>query len=166
MAAPTYSNIGDHTETVQVDFDPDRITYAELLSIFWRSHRPTQRSWSQQYKNAIFYHDDDQKKLAIESKNSLEQKFSRSIATDVAPLRSFTMAEDYHQKYILKSHDELKNEIARIYTRHRDIVDSTAAARLNGYAGHNGSREQLSMEIESLGLSAEGKKALIDLIRK
>ena len=83
----------------------------------------------------------------------------------MAPLRSFTMAEDYHQKYILKHHDKLKNEMSRIYPLHRDFVDSTAVARLNGYAGGNGSRDQLSREIESLGLSAEGKKVLAEVGR-
>lgn len=75
------------------------------------------------------------------------------------------MAEDYHQKYILKNHGKLKKEMSRIYPLHRDFVDSTAVARLNGYVGGNGSRDQLSREIESLGLSAEGKKVLAEVGR-
>jgi len=60
MEGPSYGKMGDHAETVQVDFDPGRITYAQLLKIFWASHRPTSRNWSRQYMNAIFYHDDEQ----------------------------------------------------------------------------------------------------------
>jgi len=100
------------------------------------------------------------------SKAAVEQKIDRTVKTEVVPLRSFTMAEDYHQKYILKQHDDLKNEMSRIYPHHRDFVNSTAVTRLNGYAGGHGSRDQLSREIGSLGLSAEGKEALAELIRR
>ena len=81
-------------------------------------------------------------------------------------LQSFTMAENYHQKYILKRHSDLKNEMSRIYPRHQEFVDSTAVARLNGYAGGHGTKDRLSREIESLGLSAEGKKVLTEVVRK
>ncbi len=165
LESPTYHHIGDHTETVQVDYDPRRITYTQLLDIFWKSHRPTSRSWSRQYMNAIFYHSDQQRQLALASKTAVAQKIVGSIQTEVVPLRSFTMAEDYHQKYILKSHGPLENEMSRIYSRHRDFVDSTAVARLNGYAGGYGTKAQLHREIDSLGLSDKGKKVLYDLVR-
>jgi peptide-methionine (S)-S-oxide reductase len=165
MDAPSYSNIGDHTETVQVDYDPKRITYAQLLDIFWKSHRPISRSWSRQYMNAVFYHNEQQRRLAMASKTAMAKKIGRTVKTEVVPIQSFTMAEDYHQKYILKRNHDLKNEMSRIYPRHRDFVDSTAVARLNGYAGKHGTKDQLSREIESLGLSAEGKKVLTEVVR-
>lgn len=165
-AAPNYSGIGDHTETVQVDYDPEHITYARLLNIFWKSHQPTNRSRSRQYMHAVFYHNEQQRQLAMASKTALEQKIEHTVKTEVVPLRSFTMAEDYHQKYILKRHYGLKNEMSLIYTHHRDFVDSTAVARLNGYAGGHGTKDQLSREIESLGLSAEGKKVLTEVVRR
>lgn len=165
MDAPNYSNIGDHTETVRVDYDPKRITYARLLDIFWKIHRPTKRSWSRQYMNAIFYHNEQQHQAAMASKTAMAQKIGRTVKTEVVPLRSFTMAEDYHQKYILKRHSDLKNKMSRIYPHHQDFVDSTAVARLNGYAGKHGTKDQLSREIESLGLSAEGKRVLTEVVR-
>jgi len=165
-AAPTYRSMGDHTETAQVDYDPDRISYARLLDIFWKSHQPTGKSWSRQYMNAVFYHDEAQHRIAMASKDAVEKKIRHTVKTEVVPLRSFTMAEDYHQKYILKHHDKLKNEMSRIYPLHRDFVDSTAVARLNGYAGGNGSTDQLSREIESLGLSGEGRKVLAEVVRR
>jgi peptide-methionine (S)-S-oxide reductase len=166
IQAPNYSNIGDHTETVQVDYDPRLITYDQLLGIFWESHQPTTRSWSRQYMNAVFYHNEQQRQMAIASKTAVAQKIGSTVKTEVVPLRSFTMAEDYHQKYILSRHYDLKNEMTRVYPRHQDFVDSTAVARLNGYAGGYGTRDQLSQEIESLGLSAEGKKVLTDIVRR
>ena len=163
--APTYRKMGDHTETVQLDYDPQRITYNELLDIFWESHRPTRSNWSTQYKNVIFYHNDQQHKLAMASKAALEKKIGKTIKTEVAPLNSFTMAEDYHQKYILKGH-QLSKEMLRLYPRHTDFVSSTAVARLNGYLGRNGNKEQLGREIDRLGLSSDGKKTLREMVRR
>ena len=163
---PDYGHIGDHTETVQVDFDPQRITYNGLLDIFWQSHKPSGRSWSGQYKNAVFYHDDRQRQLATDSKAAVEKKIGRGVKTEVAPLRTFTMAEDYHQKYILKQHYELDAEMSRIYPLHRDFVHSTAVARLNGYASGHGSKDQLSREIDNLGLSDRGKQTLTDMLNR
>lgn len=164
MTDPTYRNMGDHTETVQVDYDPERITYAQLLEIFWGSHQPTSRNWSRQYMNAIFYHDDEQRRLAMDSKAVVEQKIDGTVRSQVLPLRSFTMAENYHQKYILKQHAKLKSELSRVYPQHQDFVASTAVARLNGYAGGNGTRDQLSRELEILGLSDKGKQVLSEMV--
>ncbi len=164
MEGPSYGHMGDHTETVQVDFDPGRITYAQLLEIFWNSHQPTRRSGSRQYMHAIFYHDDEQRRQAMDSKHDVEQKNNGTIRTEVLPLRSFTMAEDYHQKYILKQHVKLKGEMSRIYPQHRDFVASTAVARLNGYTGGNGTRDQLLRELETLGLSDQGKRILSEMV--
>ncbi len=162
---PDYGHIGDHTETVQVDYDPARISYTELLAIFWQSHAPTTRAWSQQYRNAVFYRDETQRRLALESKAALEQKLGKKVHTDIVPLQRFTWAEEYHQKYLLKSEHELVRELQGIYPRSRDFDNSTAVARLNGYAGGNGSREQLAREIGQLGLSERGRKLLLRLVR-
>ena len=87
------------------------------------------------------------------------------MTTRVVPVRSFTMAEDYHQKYLLKQHKGLMGELERIYPRHRDLVDSTAASRMNGYAGGNGTADQLARELPDLGLSADGEKRLSKMVR-
>ena len=158
--------MGDHTETVQVDYDPERISFLQLLDIFWKNHNPASGSWSRQYMNAVFYHNEKQRRLAMSSKDEVVMETDHPVKTEVVPLRSFTMAEDYHQKYILKGRDILKQEISRIYPNHLDLVNSTAASRLNGYAGGNGNRDQLAREIESLGLSIKGKQVLLEMVRK
>jgi peptide-methionine (S)-S-oxide reductase len=165
-ASPTYHNIGDHTETVQIDYDPRLISYDQLLDIFWNSHEPTRLSRPGQYMKAVFYHNEQQRQQAIASKIAVENNSGSTVRTGIVPLRSFTMAEDYHQKFTLKGHKGLKNEMLLIYPRHEDLVDSTAAARLNGYLGGHGSSDQLSAEIESLGLSAEAERALTAMVRR
>ena len=162
---PDYGHIGDHTETVQIDYDPKRISYRDLLAIFCKSHNPTSRTWLRQYRNAVFYDNDDQRRQALESKAALEQKLGRKVHSEIVPLGSFTWAEAYHQKYLLKSKSELVREMKRIYPRERDFDNSTAVARLNGYAGGNGSREQLRREIDQLGLSERGQERLMQIVR-
>lgn len=162
---PNYGNIGDHTETVQIDYDPERITYAELCALFWESHTPTSRRWGRQYRNAVFYHNADQRRQALESKAALEQKIDETVHTEIVPIRSFTWAEEYHQKYLLKSRPELARKMMRIYPDKRDFNNSTAVARLNGYVGGNGSRKQLRRDIGRLGLDERGQERLMRLVR-
>ena len=114
---------------------------------------------SRQYRSAIFLHDDEQRRLAEESKKRL-QKEGR-VFTDIEPLSEFYMAEDYHQKYYLRSVDVLMQELrARYPEEERGFVDSTVAARLNGYVGGFGSVEQLEQELESFGLSEQAEQYL------
>lgn len=164
MDQPNYHNIGDHTEAVQVDYDPQRISYSDLLAVFWDSHRPTSQPRSRQYLHAIFYHDDQQAQQALASKADAEHKLGRSVRTEVLPLRSFTRAEDYHQKYILKRDGALMRELSRVFPDHRDLVDSTAAARLNAYLGGYGSQAQFERDIDSLGLSPENRAKVENLV--
>jgi len=158
---PTYRSIGDHSETIQIDYDPTRISYRKLLSVFWHSHNPTQRSWSQQYKSAIFYHDEKQRKLALETQAFEEQQRNQKIQTEIVPLTQFYLAEDYHQKYGLRGHTDLIEEFKAMYPRNLDFVNSTAAARVNGYISGHGIPEEIKATIANLGLSAAGQARLL-----
>lgn len=157
--------MGDHTETVQIDYDPQVLSYARLLTIFWNKHRPGRRSWTRQYMNAVFYHNDTQKELALQSKAVIEQKSGRIVRTKILPLRAFYRAEGYHQKYVLNRRPELVKEMTRIYPNEKDYVNSKAVARLNGYVGGHGTMEQLKREIDQLGLGPKGQRVLIKLVR-
>ncbi len=164
LANPTYYNLGDHTETIEMDYDPDVITYTELLAIFWNSHDPTSPSYSRQYKSIIFYHDAEQKRLAEESKASEEARRGRKIVTEIVPYTRFYWAEDYHQKYRLRNRAEFLREYLMIYPDNEDFVNSTAVTRLNGYVGGNGTLTALEKELPSLGLSTEASRKLWDLV--
>jgi peptide-methionine (S)-S-oxide reductase len=157
---PTYHNLGDHTESIQVDYDPSKMTFDQILDRVWVSHNPCGSSWSRQYMSAIFYDGEAQKKAILASKARLEEKLGKPVKTAVLPLGKFYLAEDYHQKYELRNTAELMKEFASIYPDGKDFVNSTAAARVNSYIGGSGTKEQLKAEIDLLGLSAEGKKVL------
>jgi methionine-S-sulfoxide reductase len=157
---PTYRSIGDHSETIQIDYDPTRVTYRKLLSIFWRSHNPTSRAWSRQYMSAIFYHNEEQRKLALETRASEEARRNGKIRTEILPYEKFYRAEDYHQKYQLRAHGDLMREFRTMYPRDIDFVNSTAAARVIGYLGGHGSPEAVKATLEQLGLSTAGRDRL------
>ena len=83
---PTYDDIGDHAETVQVEYDPEKISYGELLDVFWTSHNPAARSWSSQYRSAIFPADEEQRKAAERSAAKVRAELGGRIFTAVEPL--------------------------------------------------------------------------------
>jgi len=169
---PTYYSLGDHTESLQVDFDPAQISYEQLLDIFWDSHNPTWGAWSTQYKAAVFVHNDAQARLAEASKARIvAQKagkwFNRTIQTEILPAERFYLAEDYHQKYLLQNSPRLWGDILAIYRDDtRGWINSTAAARLNGYVGGYASAAQLAEEIDSLGLPAPVQAYLWQVVRR
>ena len=156
---PTYRDLGDHSETIQIDFDPTRISYEELLEIFWTSHRCDQPSYSTQYASRIFVHSEAQRELAGQTKAGRESA-GLQLYTTIEPAGAFYWAEDYHQKYYLQSVGQWTSELREIYPDMADFTNSTLAARLNGVRGGNVSAEQLEAELESYGLSEESLKLL------
>ncbi len=108
---PTYEEVSaggtGHRESVEVTFDPQKISYAKLLDYFWHSVDPTDNSGQfcdkgSSYRTAIFYHDETQRRLAEASKQALEKRFG-NVYTDILPAGPFYRAEEYHQQYAKKN---------------------------------------------------------------
>ena len=99
---PTYRNILDHTEAVRVQFDPTRITYRDILRIFFMEHSPFAPEYSRQYRSALLVHNDDQREVANEMVSALAKKTGRLVYTKVEDATDFYRAEEYHQKYFEK----------------------------------------------------------------
>jgi len=163
---PTYHILGDHSEAIQVDFDPSQISYEKLLEIFWAAHDPTARSWSRQYKAAVFFQNDAQQKLAIETRDREAARRKTKILTEMVPFTGFFLAEGYHQKYYLRQNPDLLKEFKAMYPQEGEFINSTAAARVNGYLAGYGTAENLLNEVGSLGLSPEERKKLLDRVHK
>jgi peptide-methionine (S)-S-oxide reductase len=162
---PTYHRLGDHSETIEITYDPSKISYQDLLEVYWWNAPVNVPAWSTQYKSIIFYHDEEQKRLAGETRDELELQYGKDIFVEIIPAGEFYPAEDYHQKYYLQQNSRLMKELNSIYPDFRDIISSTAAARLNGYAGGFGTPESLE-ELDSLGLSPEGNQEVRKLAEK
>ena len=108
---PTYEQVctdkTGHAEVVQIDFDPDKISYEDLLEVFWNAHDPTQLNrqgpdFGTQYRSAIFFHDSDQEVAAHASKAAAQARIPEPIVTEITPASEFYVAEDYHQRYLEK----------------------------------------------------------------
>lgn len=162
---PSYHALGDHTETIEIDYDPAQISYEDLLNVFWRSHNPTEQAWSKQYMAAVFYHDEEQKRIAIQTRDREQARKGRKINTQIIPFTEFYLAEAYHQKYSLRRHGELMKQFDAIYPNPNDFVNSTAAARLNGLLGGHGKVESLEAELNGLGLSRELSDRLLEIVK-
>ena len=120
-------------------------------------------SYSTQYRNVIFYHNEKQRSIAEEWKQRREAETGLTIYADIIPYKTFNIAEDYHQKYYLKMQSSLYREFERIYNDDIQIVNSTAAARINGYMAGYGTFAQLQQQINQYGLSETGKKNLLEI---
>lgn len=163
-SSPTYQSLGDHTETIQIDYDPTRITYGELLDLFWENHQPTSKAWSRQYMAAVFYHDEEQNSLALASRDREAIATGKKIHTEILPFTGFTLAENYHQKYRLQREKDLMQEFSRIYPSFEDIINSTSAARVNGYLGGYGTGARLKDDLDRLGLSPKAGRQLLQYV--
>lgn len=108
---PTYEDVctdtTGHAEVVQVTYDPEVVSYEELLEVFWSNHNPTTKNRQgpdvgRQYRSAIFFHDEKQRAVAERSLAQVDasERFSKPIVTEISPATKFWRAEDYHQRYL------------------------------------------------------------------
>ncbi|MGF7014519.1 peptide-methionine (S)-S-oxide reductase [Ornithinibacillus bavariensis] len=121
---PTYQEVKTgttgHYEAVEITFDPSIISYNEILEVYWQQIDPTDAGGQfhdrgDQYRTAIFYHDDEQKAIAEASKHALgeSRRFSKPIVTEILPAVTFYPAEEYHQDFYKKSEKEYKEDRAK-----------------------------------------------------
>jgi peptide-methionine (S)-S-oxide reductase len=162
--APTYHNMGDHTESLQIEYDPQKTSFEDILAVFWREHEPAFNA-SGQYMNAVFYHNDKQRELALGSKERLQAKTGTLVKTEVLPVRSFTLAEDYHQKYYLQGQRDLVKNLNNFAVK-KDLIRSPLMARLNGYCGTSDNFDRLQLEIDSFGLTDKARAILERIVKQ
>jgi len=147
---------------IRVEFDPVQISYADLLDVFWESHDPGYDSYLRQYRNAIFFMNEEQRQQAEASLEEIKGAFYGEVATVIEPAGEFYPAEDYHQKYLVRKAKGILQEFQAIYPDSKSLTASTAVARVNGYLGCNGQPEELERELTGLGLSREMQELLVE----
>ena len=105
---PTYGEVSEgktgHAESIQIEFDPKEISYKDLVYIFFRTHDPTTMNQQgadigSQYRSVIFFHDDEQRKIAEEELKKAQKEYDSPIVTEIIPFKEFFTAEEYHQNY-------------------------------------------------------------------
>jgi peptide-methionine (S)-S-oxide reductase len=107
------SRITGHAEVAQIEYESDRVSYEELLTIFWTIHDPTSLNRQgadrgEQYRSIIFYHTPQQQQIASRSKQQLQLsgKYAKNIVTEIKPATAYYLAENYHQQYLSKKRDQ------------------------------------------------------------
>src|SRR5574339_61328 len=136
---PSYEQVctgrSGHAESIQIEFDPNVITFEKILDIFWRTHDPTTlnrqgNDVGTQYRSAIFYHDEKQKQIAEKSKTNREKEnvYEDPIVTEITPFTNFFVAEDYHIDYYEKHKDApyctfvINPKLHKLIQNHRNDV--------------------------------------------
>lgn len=157
---PTYFDLGEHAEALQIDFDPEQVTFDEVLDLYFAGHRPTRPPWKRQYMSALFFHDEAQRRLIEMRCAQAAEQWGEELHLEILPAESFYRAEDHHQKYYLQRHPELMEELGASYPDFEGLVDSTAAARLNGFLGGARTHVMQNEDLGRYGLSETGQRIL------
>jgi len=140
---PTYeqvcTGITGHAEVVQVEFDPDVISYADILDVLWSIHDPTTRDRQgadvgSQYRSIILHHDEAQRTTAEASRDAVQKVWSRPIVTEIVPLETFYPAEDYHQDYYARNPGQgycqavINPKLSKVRQHHAAMLKRPAAS--------------------------------------
>ena len=167
---PTYHALGDHTEAIQVDFDPEVISYEDVLRRFWSAHDPTYCSRSVQYRNALWVHDEAQREVAEATKAEVAERLGREVETEILELGTFYLAENYHQKYRLRYRRQLTEDLQRWVPEGAEFVDSALTTRLNAYFARRATFEQVEAaaqrEVEAGRWTEEEAAAVLERVRR
>lgn len=148
---PVYKKMGDHTEVIEIDYDPKTISYEDLLTLFWDNHEYGLTTIiKRQYMSLILYHNEDQRRIAEISLKKEAHKRNAKLVTEIAPAGPFYPAEDYHQKYRLQEHSWLCEDLGLTPEL---LQTSHVATKLNGYLVGVGKEEDLEKDVTKLGLS-------------
>jgi len=160
---PSYHSISDHSESLQIEYDPTKLNYEQLLDLFWEFHTPTYKS-SRQYRSAIFYHNEEQEKIAKKSRDAMQIQLGATIRTDIEPVTTFTCAEDYHQKYKLQANRNIVKALN--LSSYADLINSPIACKMNGYLGGYGTVKTLKEDIKTLKIPDRVAPLLIAIVER
>jgi peptide-methionine (S)-S-oxide reductase len=166
--APTYHQMGDHTETIQVDFDLDIISYEALLHLFWDSHNPVNINdyKGRQYLSLLLPRNEEQKEAIHRVARERESRGdSRPSGTEVAAFETFYPAEERHQKYYLKRFPDALDKLRPLYPFREALMESALASRLNGLAKGYTNMERILTEIKGWELPPGEREQLLELLR-
>ena len=165
---PTYRKMGDHSETVNMFFDPTVISYEQLVRLFWENHDATKDRFykERQYISILFYQNETQYKMAKEIHSEYEKAQGKEIQTEFQSFNHFYTAEDHHQKYFLRRFKGATESIKNLFPDEPSFIQSTIAARLNGFVRERGKLPDIKEEITHWGLDQANTELVLETIDK
>ncbi|MZQ86581.1 peptide methionine sulfoxide reductase [Paenibacillus sp. 5J-6] len=165
---PTYRQMGDHSETVEMDFDPSIVSLETILHVFWSNHNPVNINdyKGRQYRSLVLYRNPIQMDIIHKVMADREVQGNGRPDTEVAPLIHFYLAEDRHQKYYLKRYPDALDKLKPLFPTDEELTNATLAARLNGLAKGYTNMDKIIHEIRTWLISSEEQEEIIRLIRR
>ncbi|PSL40860.1 peptide-methionine (S)-S-oxide reductase [Salsuginibacillus halophilus] len=166
--SPTYTDLGDHAECIEIDFDPAVISYRTLVNEFFASHNPCSKQWfsSRQYISLLLFRDEAQREAAESVKALWEEKLEKPITTQFSPFDKFYTAEDYHQKYYLKRYPKAEQLVRTLYPKESSFTNALLTARLNAVVKGGYKVQDIRDELPEWGLSKEAEQEIDTVLRK
>ncbi|OCT16599.1 peptide methionine sulfoxide reductase [Paenibacillus pectinilyticus] len=166
-SGPTYRNLGDHTETVELDFDPKRVSLESILELFWEHHHPPNINEykGRQYLSLVLYRDELQKNTIYSVTEGFRLKGKGRPDTEIALLKGFYPAEERHQKYYLKRYPDAVLKLRPLYPTPEGLMNATLAARLNGLAKGFTNLSLVIQDIQSWPIAEVERGELIRLVQ-
>jgi peptide-methionine (S)-S-oxide reductase len=165
---PTYHDIGDHIETVLVEYDPTVVSYEALLDIFWAGHNPGRNPWMNQYRSMIFPVTEAQEAIARRAVARERDTRMGAVLTEIRPIDRFYPDLTYHDKYYLRSHEELWAAVTDAFGSTEAARASTAAARLNALSAGQSSRAAVAAALSAAAdageISPRAEAALLEMV--
>ncbi|MBA2942602.1 peptide-methionine (S)-S-oxide reductase [Paenibacillus sp. CGMCC 1.16610] len=164
---PTYRQLGDHSETVEMDFDSSIVSLEAILHVFWSNHNPVNINdyKGRQYRSLVLYRDPSQLDIIRKVMANSEEQGKGTPDTEVAPFKGFYPAEDRHQKYYLKRYPDAIDKLSTLFPTEEALTNATLAARLNGLAKGYTNRDRIINEIRTWLISGKEQEEIIRLIR-
>lgn len=165
-ADPTYRKMGDHSETLNITFDPEIVSYEQLVRLFWGNHDAAKDRFykERQYISILFYRNEDQYETAKKVHSELELVQGKELQTEFQSFTQFYTAEVHHQKYFLRRFKGATEMIKSLFPDEDSFIQSTIAARLNGFVRERGKLPDIKKEITHWGLNKFDTELLLDTI--
>ncbi len=165
---PTYRQLGDHTETVEMDYDTRILSLENLLDVFWNNHNPfnINEYKGRQYQSLVLYRGQNQLNVIQKVMKIREEQGKEKPDTEIAPYNRFYPAEDRHQKYYLKRYPNAIEELSNLFPSPQELTNATLAARLNGLAKGYTNLHSILDEIRTWPISEEEKGNMLHLIQR
>jgi peptide-methionine (S)-S-oxide reductase len=139
--------MGDHTECIEIDYDPSVVSYKDLLDHFWLMHSGVNHGYkARQYLSLVLWRTEEERITAETKKKEHEAKKGYPIETEIAAFSHFTRAENYHQKFFLRRFNKAFKPLEAYFGSEKQLVDATASARLNAVAHGNLSMQEVYEE--------------------
>jgi len=165
---PTYRQLGDHTETVEIDFDTRYVSLENMLNVFWSNHNPfnINEYKGRQYQSLVLYRGQIQQNVIQNVMNMRVEQGKGKPDTEIAPFNRFYLAEDRHQKYYLKRYPDAIDKLSILFPSAQELTNASLAARLNGLAKGYTNLHTILDEIRTWLISEEEKDNILRIIQQ